>query len=139
MMRRAFSLVAAVSLAMTGTMIVPGAAAFDPTDPADALGDTDGDGWSNREEYARGTDPLDPDTDGDGVVDSVDPHPLFPDCDWSATTSCSNELGHLYDESPVRHEGGPVIPDGSATPGQGNRWRPVALEPLDSDGDGIEE
>jgi hypothetical protein len=34
--------------------------------------DLDGDGLTNWEEYLRGTDPLNPDTDGDGVLDGED-------------------------------------------------------------------
>jgi hypothetical protein len=40
--------------------------------------DSDGDGSSNFQELAIGTDPYNPDTDGDGVSDSVDPFPLDP-------------------------------------------------------------
>ena len=35
----------------------------------DALFDNDNDGLSNLEEYKRGTDPNNPDTDGDGILD----------------------------------------------------------------------
>ena len=35
----------------------------------DAYLDSDGDGLSNFEEYQLGTDPLNPDTDGDGILD----------------------------------------------------------------------
>ena len=35
----------------------------------DAALDRDGDGASNLLEYARGTDPLNPDTDGDGIAE----------------------------------------------------------------------
>lgn len=38
--------------------------------------DIDGDGLSNTEEQANGTDPLNADTDGDGIPDSDDPTPL---------------------------------------------------------------
>lgn len=38
--------------------------------------DSDGDGLSDRQERFFGTDPLNPDTDGDGIVDSKDPEPL---------------------------------------------------------------
>jgi hypothetical protein len=38
----------------------------------DALGDDDGDGLSNREEIERGTDPSNPDSDGDSLIDSVE-------------------------------------------------------------------
>lgn len=40
--------------------------------------DTDGDGLSNRIEINRGLDPLNPDSDGDGVQDSVDDFPHDP-------------------------------------------------------------
>ncbi len=40
--------------------------------------DTDIDGLNADEEAALGTDPDNPDTDGDGVLDGVDPNPLDP-------------------------------------------------------------
>ncbi|MBN1762271.1 MAG: hypothetical protein JW878_04230 [Methanomicrobia archaeon] len=40
--------------------------------------DSDGDGWSDVEEMIKGTDPNNPDTDGDGLIDSEDPYPLDP-------------------------------------------------------------
>ena len=40
--------------------------------------DTDGDGLSNLQEVAIGTDPYNPDTDGDGVLDDADYFPLDP-------------------------------------------------------------
>ena len=43
--------------------------------PLDCL-DRDCDGWLDRLEPRLGTDPLDPDTDGDGIEDSRDPFPL---------------------------------------------------------------
>ena len=42
---------------------------FDPLNPADAGGDADGDGLSNQQEYAYGTDPENSDTDSDGMSD----------------------------------------------------------------------
>lgn len=42
---------------------------LNPDDPADALLDGDGDGLTNLQEYALGTDPTRADTDGDGVSD----------------------------------------------------------------------
>lgn len=45
--------------------------AFDE-DPADPTNDSDGDGLTNAQEKAAGTDPLDSDTDGDGTVDGED-------------------------------------------------------------------
>ncbi len=38
--------------------------------------DPDGDGWSNRLEKLYRTDPNNPDTDGDGIIDSKDEDPL---------------------------------------------------------------
>lgn len=50
------------------------------TEPAGL--DFDNDGLSNYDEYAAGTDIRNPDTDGDGLLDSEDPEPLSnPDAD----------------------------------------------------------
>jgi len=40
--------------------------------------DTDQDGLFDIQEDLLGTDPNNPDTDGDGIIDSLDPHPLGP-------------------------------------------------------------
>jgi hypothetical protein len=45
---------------------------LNPNDPSDALGDPDGDGLNNREEFALGTDPRKADTDGDGYSDRAE-------------------------------------------------------------------
>ena len=45
----------------------------DPLNP-----DSDSDGLSDGEEVALGTNACDPDTDGDSVPDSIDPTPLDP-------------------------------------------------------------
>lgn len=47
-----------------------------PTDPE---ADFDWDGLTDFEEWLAGTDPTDRDTDGDGLVDGVDPDPSAPD------------------------------------------------------------
>jgi hypothetical protein len=45
----------------------------------DLLADTDGDGWTDFYEInVSHTDPNNPDTDGDGVIDSKDSAPLDP-------------------------------------------------------------
>ena len=56
------------------------------TDPGVAGQDPDGDGLTNLEEFQNGTDPNNPDTDGDGVSDGDEVHkyhtnPLSPDTD----------------------------------------------------------
>jgi hypothetical protein len=48
-------------------------------DVPDAGDDPDEDGLTNYEEYVGGTDPHDPDTDGDGVLDSLDVCPGHDD------------------------------------------------------------
>ncbi|MDB5801818.1 MAG: Prenyltransferase/squalene oxidase [Rhodocyclales bacterium] len=54
---------------------------FNPYSAADASQDADSDGLTNLQEYQRGTDPLNPDTDGDGMSDgaevAVGRNPLF--------------------------------------------------------------
>ncbi len=47
----------------------------------DDFGDSDGDGLTNAEELAAGTDPTETDTDGDGLNDGEDPNPLTADAD----------------------------------------------------------
>lgn len=51
---------------------------LNPNDPADAGSDNDSDGLTNLQEYQLGTDPANPDTDGDGVNDLNDVFPLDP-------------------------------------------------------------
>lgn len=43
-----------------------------------AAQDSDSDGWSDTKELIEGTDPYNPDTDGDSVIDSEDTFPLDP-------------------------------------------------------------
>ncbi len=74
---------------------------FDPTDESDGALDPDEDGLSNAAEYTAGTDPLDPDTDVDTLLDGAEvlthhTNPLSPDTDadgmddaWEVAT-CAN-------------------------------------------------
>jgi hypothetical protein len=48
------------------------------SDPTVTATDSDGDGWSDtKESNETKTDPLNPDTDGDGLIDSDDKEPLI--------------------------------------------------------------
>ena len=51
---------------------------LNPQDATDARSDPDGDGLSDIDEYLAGTNPLNSDTDGDGIPDGVDAQPLTP-------------------------------------------------------------
>ncbi|UCE36354.1 MAG: hypothetical protein JSW00_12590 [Thermoplasmata archaeon] len=118
--------------------------------------DTDGDGIYNREdddddnddlidteESATGTDPLNPDTDGDGYMDGRDAFPLEPTqwLDSDGDGFGDNPLGNNSDalpNDPTQWEdrdgdGYGDNPDGNnpdAFPNNPNEWK-------DSDGDGI--
>ena len=76
--------------------------------PSDLLAtgtdDPDGDGCNNGCEYARGTDPNNPDTDGDGLTDGEEAYtyftnPLKPDTDDDGLTDCQEIFG---DSAPGR-------------------------------------
>lgn len=45
---------------------------MNPNDPSDAYEDRDSDGLTNREEYEKGTDIDDPDSDDDGLKDGAE-------------------------------------------------------------------
>src|SRR5262249_38598488 len=48
---------------------------LDPNDPIDAQEDQDGDGLTALQEFQHGTDPHNPDTDGDGLSDGEEVTP----------------------------------------------------------------
>ncbi len=75
---------------------------LDPTNPADGLRDDDSDGLSLGEEYEWGTNWLDPDTDGDGLLDG-DEVKLF-----GSDPNNPNDPGPEPEEnSPTEEGGGP--------------------------------
>ena len=70
------------------------------TDPRRA--DTDLDGVDDGAEMTLGTDPLDPDTDGDLAADSIDPDPLSPGDPGAILNCCSNTwLFHMHHALPT--------------------------------------
>lgn len=50
---------------------------FDPLNPNDATLDSDNDSISNKDEFGLGTNPLDSDSDDDGIADNIDNNPLL--------------------------------------------------------------
>jgi PKD repeat protein len=67
-----------------------------PDDPNDPNKDSDGDGLTDPQETAMGTNPYDRDTDDDDLPDGTDPNPLVPnvpDSDVSGSISLSAEVG----------------------------------------------
>ncbi len=66
----------------------------------DPAADADDDGMSNADELAAGSDPEDPDTDGDGVVDGTDNCPVIANSD-QADTVHPNGIGDACDDPDV--------------------------------------
>lgn len=64
---------------------------------AEAWTDSDGDGLSDRQEAALGTDPDNEDTDGDEIIDSLDPAPLSATNGNGATIRVVAPRGTLVD------------------------------------------
>lgn len=100
---------------------------FNKFSAADATLDADGDGLNNRDEFLAGTDPHNPDTDGDGISDLVE------------LNNSSNPL--LASSRPLFT--GETLPSGQDLDGNGLpdaweiRYRAFGLPPDgDADGDG---
>jgi hypothetical protein len=87
----------------------------DDLDPAD---DADRDGLSNAEELERGLDPLNPDTDGDGIIDSVD------DFDGGGDPGIGQPCNASFD-----CDAGLICVEGAC----------LYVDGLDSDGDGLSD
>ena len=113
-----------------------------------ALQDTDGDGLSDAAEAFVGTDPLDPDTDDDGLLDGVevggwgdtDPstttNPLVADTDGDGLPDGSEDANH--DGAVSAGETDPLDTDTDDDGiDDGSEVGPDASSPLDTDGDGV--
>ncbi|MEW5760065.1 MAG: hypothetical protein AB1779_04805 [Candidatus Thermoplasmatota archaeon] len=75
----------------------------DPTQPNPIYTDPDEDEWDNYREFLEGTDPTNPDTDNDTLIDSRDPNPLIPDTD---KTSLPGGVGQGEGESDAQQQQG---------------------------------
>jgi hypothetical protein len=64
-----------ISLLLITIMLLFTAISFTASADKVSDNDLDGDGLTNADENATGTDPENPDTDGDGLIDSVDEEP----------------------------------------------------------------
>ncbi|WP_437743582.1 hypothetical protein WMF39_00395 [Sorangium sp. So ce1504] len=95
----------------------------DPNDAGDDLGDRDGDGLSNSEETALGTDPDDADSDDDGALDGEEVEPgvdtdedgkinaLDPDSDGDGLLD-GTELGKGCSHEDTDADAATCVPDG---------------------------
>ncbi len=111
----------------------------DPLDPADDTSqvDTDGDGLPDAVEVAIGTDPLDADSDDDGVIDGNEPNwrddtdgdglknPLDPDSDNDGIKD-GTEMGITVPDADTDVTQGNFVPDADPS---------TTTSPLDSDTD----
>jgi hypothetical protein len=61
--------------------------------------DSDKDGLINTAEVSAGTNPLKKDTDGDGIIDGVDPNPLLPDSAVSGANLSSDRISPVVENS----------------------------------------
>jgi hypothetical protein len=109
---------------------------LDPADSTDSLHDQDEDGLTNLEEHCRGTDPNDPDTDGDGIDDG----PEFAIWTESCADPDGDGLHNLIDPDSDNDE----IGDGPEYSFWGENWNEdpdgdgiISLVDPDSDNDGI--
>jgi outer membrane protein OmpA-like peptidoglycan-associated protein len=126
----------------------------DPLDPSDDIQvDPDDDGLTTEEETIIGTDPFNPDTDGDGIPDGVEVHgpnptnPLLPDSDGDGLCDGPTSVEGVCDAGEDMNANGEVDP-GETDPNDADTdddcltdGEEVALgtDPLnpDTDGDGI--
>ena len=63
------------------------------------------DGWTDYQNFLANTDPLAADTDGDGIIDSLDPAPLFP----SRTVTLSVDMSVQVDNGAFNPGAGDTV------------------------------
>lgn len=100
--------------------------------------DNDGDGLTNKEERRLGTDPNNPDTDGDGLRDGDEvrvysTNPLEKDTDGDGLTD-GDEVNKYKTVPTNKDTDGDLLSDGDEV----NRYRTNPLE-KDTDGDGLSD
>jgi eukaryotic-like serine/threonine-protein kinase len=119
----------AVEAATAGVLTATAAAAT-----AQAEGDDDGDGLSNRREALEGTDPNNPDTDGDGLTDGEEvfqygTDPLNPDSDGDGLEDGAEV--HIYGTSPLNPDtDGDGISDGDEVAAGSDPLRHPTMTPM---------
>ncbi len=99
---------------------------FDPNNPADANEDADSDGLTNLEEFIAGTQPRNPDTDGDTVLDGPDAFPNDPN---ESVDTDGNGIGNNADTD----DDGDTMPDDYEI---ANDLDPLNAADADADADG---
>ena len=123
-------LVAAVTAVLVLAVVPTGAAAHPPVAQS-GFTDADGDGLSTLVEVWSGTNPLDPDTDGDGLTDDVE----LNDPALSPTNADTDGDG-LGDAMEQRLGTQPDHPDTDRDRLRDGRERRLGTDPLDPDTDG---
>ena len=110
----------------------------DTGDSGDAGADTDGDGLTDAQEAELGTDPANPDSDADGLLDGTEANeigtnPLNGDTDGDGVVDIDE--GNVYGTDPFLFDtDGDGLSDGSEV---GTNFTDPTL--IDTDGDGIDD
>jgi gliding motility-associated-like protein len=108
--------------------------------------DDDNDGVSDADEVTNGTDPLNPDTDGDGTPDNTDDFPLDPSEDTDTdvdgigdNSDTDDDNDGVSDADEVTNGTDPLNPDtdGDGTPDNTDDFPLDPSEDTDTDVDGI--
>jgi hypothetical protein len=120
-----------------------GGAVVDPLDPTNATKDSDCDGLSDQDEFSivypggQRTDPANPDTDGDGILDGIEAgrmSSVMAACNYSGDADPASRTNPTATDSDA--DG---IPDGLEDANHNGRAEPTESDPTnpDSDMDGL--